>query len=67
MITTQCTHHWLIETADGPVSRGVCRFCREERGFDNSPDEVYRWTVVAHQKRLGKRSTFLEAHTEEHQ
>lgn len=28
-------HHWLIEPPDGPTSRGICRFCREEREFRN--------------------------------
>ena len=36
MTTTQCAHHWLIETAAGPVSKGVCRLCGEEREFANS-------------------------------
>ncbi len=30
-----CIHHWLIETPDGPVSKGVCKYCREEKFFDN--------------------------------
>ncbi len=55
MITTQCTHHWLIETADGRVSRGGCRFGREERDFDNFPEDVNHYTVLAHQKRPEKR------------
>ena len=36
MTTTQCAHHWLIETADGPVSKGECQLCGEEREFSNS-------------------------------
>ena len=31
-----CTHHWLIETPTGPVSRGRCKLCGEERDFSNS-------------------------------
>ena len=30
-----CRHHWLIQPADGPVSRGVCRICGETREFKN--------------------------------
>ena len=30
-----CCHHWIIENAVGPVSRGVCKFCGEGREFDN--------------------------------
>lgn len=30
-----CCHHWLIEPATGPVSKGVCKFCGEVREFQN--------------------------------
>lgn len=34
-------HHWIIESANGPTSRGVCKLCGVEKEFDNlSPD---RW------------------------
>ena len=36
MPTTQCAHHWIIETADSPVSKGECQLCGEEREFSNS-------------------------------
>ena len=36
MTTTQCAHHWIIETAAGPVSKGKCQLCGEEREFSNS-------------------------------
>ena len=35
-----CRHHWIIETANGPISRGVCRKCSESREFKNSFFEV---------------------------
>ena len=31
-----CCHHWIIEMANGPVSRGVCQKCFESREFKNS-------------------------------
>ena len=32
----QCPpHHWVIETANGPVSNGTCA-CGEDREFQNS-------------------------------
>jgi hypothetical protein len=35
----QCHHYWIIEMANGPKSRGVCRYCGEARDFFNSmPD-----------------------------
>lgn len=30
-----CQHHWLIDSPNGPVSRGICRACGEEREFQN--------------------------------
>ena len=32
---TTCRHHWIIETPSGPVSKGVCKLCGEERDFVN--------------------------------
>jgi hypothetical protein len=29
-------HHWKIEPAAGPISRGKCAGCKEERDFENS-------------------------------
>lgn len=52
MTTTQCPHHWIIETSQGSTSKGVCRLCGEERDFANSPDLVKHWTEVADKKRL---------------
>lgn len=34
-----CTHHWLIETAVGVTSRGVCKLCGAEKEFSNVIDE----------------------------
>ena len=34
----QCVHHWAIENASGPVSRGTCKMCGEVREFLNSAD-----------------------------
>ena len=31
-----CLHHWIIETANGPTSRGICRNCNESKLFNNS-------------------------------
>ncbi len=31
-----CCHHWIIEMANGPSSRGVCQKCFESREFKNS-------------------------------
>ena len=34
-LTAQCIHHWVIEPPTGPVSKGVCKKCGEEKEFDN--------------------------------
>jgi hypothetical protein len=32
----ECRHYWIIESAQGPVSRGFCKFCGAEKEFHNS-------------------------------
>ena len=40
----RCCHHWIIEAPQGPTSKGVCRFCGEEKEFDSfGPDSWSRW------------------------
>ena len=31
-----CHHYWVIDTAVGPTSKGVCRLCGAQREFDNT-------------------------------
>ena len=31
----QCSHHWVIEGAGGPTSKGMCRLCGAEKDFKN--------------------------------
>ena len=33
--TQTCVHHWIIESPDGPVSKGLCQKCGEEKEFQN--------------------------------
>ena len=37
-----CCHHWIIEMANGPISRGVCQNCFESRECKNSVFGVER-------------------------
>jgi hypothetical protein len=37
-----CTHHWIIEPPNGPVSTGRCGRCGHERTFDNTPVPRHR-------------------------
>ena len=34
----ECRHHWVIESPHGPISKGICRICGDEKGFRNSLD-----------------------------
>lgn len=36
-----CRHHWVIESARGPVSHGICKVCGLEKDFYNSAPEEY--------------------------
>jgi len=38
----QCRHHWIIESAEGPLSQGVCENCHEVKEFQNSIVEAER-------------------------
>lgn len=31
-----CHHFWVIEIANGPMSRGECKYCGEIKNFHNS-------------------------------
>ena len=31
----KCHHHWVIENPQGKTSKGVCKYCGEEKEFDN--------------------------------
>ncbi|MAH45363.1 hypothetical protein CMI37_06015 [Candidatus Pacearchaeota archaeon] len=42
-------HHWILDSPNGPLSRGVC-FCGKENYFPNSSDVNGHWT-----KQNGKR------------
>lgn len=34
-VRQKCRHHWLIESAGGPISQGVCQVCGMKKDFDN--------------------------------
>jgi hypothetical protein len=31
-----CRHYWVIEVANGPVSRGQCKYCGASKDFYNT-------------------------------
>jgi hypothetical protein len=30
-----CSHHWVIESPNGPTSWGMCKYCGAKREFQN--------------------------------
>ena len=38
-----CVHHWIIDAPEGPVSRGMCKKCGEERDFSNYLEHPGQW------------------------
>ncbi len=46
-----CCHHWAIEAAVGPVSRGECQKCGDVKEFKNSIDYETEWTARREQAR----------------
>ncbi len=40
VVTNDCVHHWIIATAAGPISSGICKLCGESREFSNSLPEA---------------------------
>lgn len=36
-----CHHYWILEKANGPTSRGVCKFCGAVKEFDNRTSDTW--------------------------
>jgi len=41
-LSPPCVHHWIIEPANGPVSKGVCVTCDEIKDFKNFVDAYHQ-------------------------
>ena len=35
-VVTECQHTWIIDSPNGPTSRGECKDCGEKQEFRNS-------------------------------
>jgi len=47
-VAAECRHHWIIESPQGPTSKGVCKLCGTEREFANYiPDLRWRDDITA--------------------
>ena len=49
-ISATCTHYWVIEAPNGPLSEGVCQRCGEARVFSNSAEPTV-WRIPRAQDR----------------
>ena len=38
-VQAHCAHYWVIAVPNGPISRGVCQLCADNREFRNSMPE----------------------------
>ena len=57
VLESDCNHHWVIESPNGPTSRGCCRACGEIREFKNSV-QITSWESEGnHQNRNQNAST----------
>jgi hypothetical protein len=46
-IQTECRHHWVIDTAHGPTSKGKCKNCGAEKEFLNYAPGLWRGDDIA--------------------
>ncbi len=42
----KCCHYWMIESPQGPTSRGVCKFCGAVKEFDNCGPDSWRESAI---------------------
>jgi len=62
--TGECPHHWVIDAAAGPVSKGRCETCGTQKEFHNYlPDclaikdrETYEGWVARHSQNERRRA-----------
>ena len=42
-----CQHYWILDSPNGPLSRGLCRDCGEEKDFPNYIEASWRGNDVS--------------------
>ena len=45
-VVIECTHHWVIDVANGPISSGICIKCKESKEFCNSIGDRQGFTQI---------------------
>ena len=56
-----CHHHWMIESADGLVSRGVCKLCGACKDFRNYLPDCLQATEEEYESWLAKQKDYAKA------
>ena len=57
---SDCRHHWMIESPNGPTSQGVCKLCGQRGEFKNSMP-VSGWDRVGAQRRRARQQQAQQA------
>ena len=52
---SECRHHWMIDSPNGPTSQGVCELCGERGEFKNSMP-VSGWDRAGAQRKRAKQA-----------
>lgn len=52
--TAVCAHYWVIDSPDGPVSRGVCKHCGAAKEFHNSISSSGIWSSASKSRASGE-------------
>ena len=56
-----CHHHWMVEDADGPVSRGICRLCGARKYFPNYLSDCLQATEEEYETWLAKQRDYSKS------
>jgi len=48
---TLCIHYWIIDTPSGSMSKGICKFCLDEKKFTNT----FEASVWSNQRKPAKK------------
>ena len=59
-----CRHHWVIESAESPTSKGHCKLCGEVRDFRNASSVAWEKGLAA-DARVGIRPVSAPSANEE--
>ena len=66
-LSTECQHHWVIGSPNGPTSTGICKLCGEQSEFRNSMQgsgwdrEIQAVAPLSEASRLGRRERVEQA------